>query len=481
MENTVLSAVKKLKKKGFYGIKVELEADLNRGENNEPCGYCEEGFNECSYCENNDECETCSGYGDVEDPESTNQISCVDCGGTGTIGCDHCEEGFITCGECNGDWEGDDNNYGDEQVCLDQIIANLASKLGLSIQGHSMIDSDDHRYGVIRNPFPGLVYARFYNDGSVDSELTFTISFDDPQSVLMLPQVVEAFRDFGDQVGNGIETSGAGMHMALLTDPNCDYSGETEEETPDWKKYENFSRSMQLLLPALYFLGTSNENTRGLGYRKPYVSTNKYTAIHACEDALEFRVFDTCYDNPIAILDNLVVISNCIKYWSDTYKPSGLAKIKREIRFGVPYGNELSRFYKTIDHIDILNAGLKQLKPAYYTVKDLKKQRKFTNCKSSVSKLVGERKEAAKVEYKEYEERFAWKMQAEEFLTIGKIMQSAQPTPEAQAEVIKRAKIDARQRVQQLSQSKQPEEVYINEVVSNYQYEIQGEYTLREV
>lgn len=433
---------------GVTAIKVELEAQLNRGGRND-CYDCDgEGERSCGYCEDGEV------YNDVEEEYE----SCDECEGSGYIDCD--------CDNTSGD-------FGSEVACHDWIMEKL-SEIGLAEKTEE-INQFAHLRSYWKPKLP-LTYAEFYRDGSVDSEFTFTLLLSDPSVVLLLPRFVEIFRELGEEIGNGIDVEGAGMHMAFLCDTNGAYP------TNNWQlpeyHFTNFKRAMSLLQPALFFLGATNENSRGLNYRKPGVSVDKYQSISVRYGAIEFRVFDTCYDNPDQILDNLVVMSRAMKYWSDPYTPTGLDKVTPEAKFGIDGGNNLDRFYSTEVHIDLLNAGLRKLKPSYLTITELKQQRKFTKNKKTFKGEEDKVKKDAELSYKEYENRFAWKIKYIEFEKLASISYRAsnENTPLTPEE-------ENRMRTEALEYASREKKVavndYITEQINQWRNKISGQYTLR--
>lgn len=298
-------------------------------------------------------------------------------------------------------------------TCFIAIFDNLSKRTGVSWDGNQL-ESDWEGDTWATNPTPEIAYARFYNDGSVDSELTFTLRLDKPENIFLLPKIVEAWNEMcSDMNGGEVNIEGAGMHMALLNNEDCTYP----HHRMDYDRFHNFQRSMTMLLPALYFLGTHNDISRPLEYRQPVIGcdgdahgSSKFNAVHYKDGALEFRIFDTCYDKPEAILDNVVVMRNCMKYWSKTYTNPGLDKITRSVLFGNDTNYRLDRFYSKIEHIDLLNLGLRRLKPSYYSVAELKEERRFVVERRMI---VGWRKQAeeeARNAYEEYSERYDWSM-----------------------------------------------------------------------
>lgn len=363
--------------------------------------------------------------------------------------------------------------------CHNWIMGRLES-LGLATQGEvELSHGDDSEWG----PVLPLTYAEFYRDGSVDSEFTFTIMLDNPENIFLLPKIIKVFTDLGEANGNGIDVRGAGMHMAFLKSPDGDYP--TYSSASDRPFFHNFEKSMTLLMPALYFLGTSNEISRGLGFRQPGVGfDNHRTAVDYRGGALEFRVFDTCYNQPEAILDNFVVMSRALRYWTSRHVPCGLEKITTELRFGKDRGDSLERFYSTYTHIDLLNQGLVRLKPSYYTIREVKLQRKFEVTKKRLdAQKVNEAKQA-EVEYAEYEDRFTWQLMAtraeqlyryaHEELDRGPSA-SPQLTQAEQALAIE-ARVD--EYVKAAQQNKKSIKRYIRDKMQEFEENNRGEYSL---
>jgi hypothetical protein len=435
---------------GLKGIKFEFEAKFGRFERGgDLCDYCEQGSNLCGCCEGDgshycDDCEStgdvpcthCDGEGyhrDDDNPEAdrnecsycdgTGRETCENCAGDGRYECGDCEgEGREVCSECDGDWggqEGIENPFVDEVYCHDWILERLAEH-GLAERSDEGYRPEQHREPIARQwkPKYPITYSKVYRDGTVDTEWTITLLLDDPKNVLIAPKLIEVWNALGEEInricGTETDVSNAGMHIALLQGNGAVYPARTEQK--HFKRFENFQKSMILLMPALYFLGSTNEHSRALSYRAPKISCpemgigEKYSAIHYRSASLEFRVFDTCYETPDAVLDNVVVMANCLKYWRKNYRRNYLDKITTRIAFGKDNGNELKRFYITSEHIDLLNRGLKLIKPSYYTISEVKKQRKFTVTKRQTNNVLAEVKKQAEIEYKEYEKRFSWEL-----------------------------------------------------------------------
>lgn len=274
------------------------------------------------------------------------------------------------------------------------------------------------QYGYV--PIKPLTYLHVYNDHSVDTECTFTLLLTKPKDILLLPKIIEIFRNVCEESGYCFETYNAGMHLALLNNVAGKYPA--RPKPGDKTRFKNFRKSMIRLLPALYFLGSHDSTSRELRFRKPQITdgarpsggmysddNQKYSAVAYREGAVEFRVFETCYDNPGAILDMVVVMSNAMKFWTTEYTRNYVPRFKK-VKFGVRSGHDLQRMYCTEQHIDLLNAGLNVLKPSYYTIRQLKQQRDFTVTKQGLNAKLKKVRETARENYKEYEKRFGWEM-----------------------------------------------------------------------
>lgn len=299
-----------------------------------------------------DECYPCNGSGTVY--EDDDEVTCDRCDGVGVFG-------------ANGDWG--------EAKCSEFIKAHVSKEA--------------------RN---SLIFSKFYNDGSVDSEFTFTVPIDKPQYVI---EYIKAFKLLAEEIGNGIDTAGAGMHTAILNSAKGTYpSGCTLSDA----RVTNFNKALEHLMPALYFLSSCDHNSRPLNYREPRFSrTNKYNAVASYNHVLEYRCFETCYDRPEAFYDYICVIANSLKFYSLRPKqPSFFGKIGE---VGIAEGYGVDRFFYTVKHLEALEAGVSVLRPSYKTFTQLKRERNF--CVSKTKLLVDERKLESKwkQEFKEFKER----------------------------------------------------------------------------
>lgn len=473
-EVSIAEAVKLMRKSEFRAtaIKVELEAELRRGDDESSCSVCD---GQSTY-----PCLECSGVWSTYYCNDDCSSDCSD------HNCDYCEEGIQTCDNC----DGQSTEYG-IKACYELIMEKL-QQYGLSEYIAERTISN-HKDDYISHWLPkgALSYIEFYNDGSVDSELTFTLKLNKIKNIFLLPKIIQAFKDLGDEVGNGIDIEGAGMHMALLHDSDGIYRPHQECSRVNGERHNNFTKSMTLLLPALYFLSSTSNQTRGLEYRIPRVSRSlpaneygwgtenpKYSAVAYRGNSLEFRIFDTCYDNPEQALDNVVVMSRCLRYWRTTYKPSGLAKITSSTHFGSDQGRDLSRLYQTVHHIDLLNAGLRVLKPEYYHIKDIKQQRKFKTTKRTLDSNLKKQFKDAESRYKEYGDRFAWSLRVKEARLMVSYLEGTQ-TPLNPEAFVEESKQRAAEQMAKTPEKK-AKSTYIQEIIKEYQNNCQGRYTLRE-
>lgn len=393
--------------------------------------------------------------------------------------------------EYHGTWDSDSR-------CHAYLMEKLA-ELGLAEKLEDDFIDLSHGVETEWHPKGALAYAEFYNDGSVDSELTFTIKLDDPSNIFLVPKIVSIWSDFMHKVcetTGTLDIDGSGMHMALINDPDCKYpSGITPAHI---KRFDNFNRSMTLLLPSLYFLGSTDETSRPLEYREPRITVYdgdrewsqrrmfKFSAITYNEGALEFRVFQPSYAYPEMILDNFVVMANAVrKYWRTKYRKTGIEKITRNCRFGNDRNMSLERFYVTIEHIDLLNEGLKRLKPSYYTIRQLKDQRSFRVNKRSLKGAINKVKRDAIQQYKEYEARFNWQLKIERYGIIRDTLDSemysrnlVEVTTEEETRIVAEAEKSADDRIESRKAGKQSRTSFIEEAVVRHEQSKQARWVL---
>jgi hypothetical protein len=260
---------------------------------------------------------------------------------------------------------------------------------------------------VSREAKEALVYGQFYNDGSVDSEFTGTIGVENIEYVV---EYIKAFEALADDIGNGMGTSNAGMHLAFLNSPDGTYPRHC---TLDSTKTRNFKKSVEKLLPALYFMGTANSETRGMGYRNAQISDEKYSAISYGSNVLEYRLFDTCYGNAEAVLDFFIVMARTLRFYSDTYiEPA----IKFRGDLGITEGDcNIQSLYYSATHIDVLEQALREVRPTYKTIAQLKKERGFTVTKAELRKQEREKATEARNRYAEYKKNMQLRKKSMEY------------------------------------------------------------------
>lgn len=366
---------------GLTGIKIEFEARFGRRILME------------------DHCSDCCGQG---------RIVCYACDGLPTtIACNNCNNTrLIGCSNCDGEptLGPEAMNWDDMRAIHDLVLGRLA-KLGLA---EKIPKKDQYQFAHKWRPVHPIVFSKVYPDGTVDTEQTLTISVDKPENVFLLPKIAEAFYELRKDIGLPVDVSTAGMHITLLNSPHALYPM-TDTTPADRVRFDNFQKSMILLMPALFFMGSSNDNSRTLEYRRPRVSrTDKYSAVAYRGGGLEFRVFETCYDTPEVILDDVAVALNCLKFWTKRYTRNHLAKVANNVRFGKNQGDKLARMYVTNEHIDLLNRGIRMIKPSYLSVTELKKQRNFTISKNDTKNAESRARVEAEAEYKKYETKYGW-------------------------------------------------------------------------
>lgn len=366
MTPTQLAAVQRMKRQGFTHAKIELEAQLNR-----------------SYSDNYVDCETCdSGY-----------VDCYDCDGTGvretetssnngrilqvTEVCGDCDgDGQTTCGECDGDGRQQaDTDWESESDCEAFILRNVTPEA--------------------RN---ALVYQQFYNDGSVDSEFTFTVRMED---IHLAVEFLDAFRLLSDEIGGGMDTYGSGMHLSVLTEGEYPCSTNL-----DRNKISNFKREVTKILPALYFVASPDHASRPLDFRHPLISDDKsgdYPAICTHDDTiLEYRIFETCYQQPEMLLENFEVIANTLKYYSN--RPLNYQGPSADLGNRYEHSGGVARFYDTTDRLEALNRALPFIKPKDKTIRQMKAQRNFKLTQAQLGKREKIKKRRAEADYQRYVE-----------------------------------------------------------------------------
>lgn len=283
---------------GFKYLKIELEADVQPDDYDRsyPCDYCDEGRNECGDCEGSGReapsCDVCEGSGIILDDNDQEQ-ECLDCSGNGYIeqDCESCSgEGYFSCDNCsegyidNNDWE-------------EQYIDDFEMRFKENLNG-----IDKH-----------FKYLRVYHDGSVDTEATLTLRVD---YIDELPEIIRVFKETCYHFGC-CETQNAGLHITLLEGYKY-----PREKKLNQAKLNNFKQEVSKLLLGLVYLASPDEQTRSFQFRDLEISDKgKYSAIYTHNDTcLEYRLFDTCYNEPDKILGYLTLIAKTLKYYTNNPK-----------------------------------------------------------------------------------------------------------------------------------------------------------------
>lgn len=369
MTKATQEALDFIQQAGFHYLKFELEADIGR-----------DGERECQSCygEGHTDCDSCNGEGATEVEEyignayRDNWVECEDCSG----------DGDLTCDDCGG--EGNLGDYYSEDTCQqfmrDYVPAEVNER---------------------------LIYGHFYDDGSVDSEFTFTIA-------------VEHFADFQEwlkafvalaevECNSSLDVNGAGMHITLLT--NSDYNNRPQLPR---SQMNNFRREVTKLLPALFFVASAGHQSRELSYRMPRISSDdKYSAIYTHGDScLEYRLFETCYDRPEAVNEYMQAIANTLRFYTD----SSLTVRSLGQEFGFNNDNSsVARFYNTPEQLRILNATIKEVKPKDKTFKKLRADRGVNYTIKALT--IEDKKKMAqlRVDYRQY--RYNWEKALNDPLT----------------------------------------------------------------
>jgi hypothetical protein len=291
---TIKSIKKALLSKGFKYLKVELEALVSPSDEYQERECCEcdgMGDYECSECQGTGaqarQCPECL-HAEIKGTLEKHNCSNSDCeGGFISVECAICDgSGRQCCNVCNGD-----GYLTDDEYYFEEFEWNMFNLLPAQVKEK-------------------IEYHKFYNDGSVDTEMTFTISIN---SIEYLPEIIRCFEntcfDFGD-----CDTNNAGMHITLLRSVRYPSTHQLDKD-----KITNFKQEVSKLLLALSVFACPDDRTRGFNYRELQVSSKeKYSAIYTHGDTcIEYRIFDTCYDKPEYIVKNLETIIKTLRYYSN--------------------------------------------------------------------------------------------------------------------------------------------------------------------
>lgn len=384
----------KIAKAGVTNLKFELEAHLDRGES------FGSHYDDCDDCRGGRvDCDNCSGRGVVTLARTTNGNSEI------TEECNHCDgDGYITCDYCDGSGRVEaDNDDWSASMCLAYILKYMGIEYSELMEGHTEDSSSARALGL-----GDMSYAEFYNDGSVDSEFTFTLPIDKAHLAV---KASEAIRALADEIGNGLNVEGAGAHITALWSDS--YPADTRLQAD---KIENFRTEVSKLLPALFLMCSPDGKSRGMQYRYPRVSRNdKYSAIYTHGDTcIEYRLPETCYDEPEMLWEYLSAIAGTLEFYSNKVIPM------KELGYVLPETYQVQGMYQTKAALKALNNGLTVLKPTDKTVAEIKRKRKvnvtFKDIARKEAKLMAE----AARKYADYIRRWERdrKLQLEYYLDV---------------------------------------------------------------
>lgn len=348
---SVKPILKSLSDKGFSHLKVELEAQLNRSYrytcHTEPCASCTSGIIRCTSC--ND-----TGAVTSERPGLSSHLllECAACLGRGHFTCQSCQGSSIVRTRTGHDWSS-------ASYCQSWILENVSPAARAALN-----------------------YAKFYYDGSVDSEMTFTLPIGKGEHIV---EFIEAFKKMSEEIGSGIDTDGAGMHIAVMK-RGCRGKYPVTTTSLDGDKLDNFITEVTKLMPAMFLLASASDKSRPYRYRIPRISNDKYSAIHILRGCLEFRLFETCYERPTAVYEFLGVMDRALEFYHD---PS-----KKVERIGVDYPfiakKGTSKFVETVEQVRVIKKQLKYVVPKDTTIKEIQLTR---GVKVSIGELNKKEKE----------------------------------------------------------------------------------------
>lgn len=364
---TVDKAINLIQEAGFGYLKMELEADLSRG------------MAACPPCTGNGRqpCTECSelGYHSKKVFGAVKHTECSVCLG----------RGVMLCPTCNGNGSGR-INFGDISFCNKFILNHVCQEIygvPLATRVRDMrlrpLRSVHGSYDISRfHAIEGLTYCEFYNDGSVDSEITVTMELSRAKELSVA--FINAFNALAKANGRGMNVQGAGLHTTvLLKDTKGKYPNSPSRGLRS-SNLANFTREVTKLLPSLYFCSSPTPKTRIYNYRMPKISTSKYSAIHLLHAGFEYRVFDTCYEKPEAFYDYLWVIAGTLRFYKD--KKATVKELGKE--FKLFEKRSISAYCEDEDNLRILNSQIAYLKPEG---KSYKKMREERGVYTSITKL----------------------------------------------------------------------------------------------
>ena len=337
MSRLLEAAKAKFAAAGVKNIKIELEATV------EPRLPGMGEYVTCPRCD-----------GTAQDPARYHDGACLKCSGRGTVylgvegdACTNpeCTNGMVAvpCHYCNGQGEvleDDGGDYVDCDACDGVGVTDDTDEICSECDGYMRTVSDEEGHSeylsyfeavfkcrledrLAREEREAIKYCMPVQDVSVGTEITVTV---DVLHLEILPDLVALFCDTCTESGNdprlqerAIRT--AGMHMALLWSDKYPVTRKLPR-----RRLENMKAALDRLKFALVLLGSDAVNTRSLLFRRivessdSIESTGNHLIDYHAGTCVEFRVFDTCYEDPDRILENVVLMAKSLS-WFDEKPP----------------------------------------------------------------------------------------------------------------------------------------------------------------
>lgn len=157
-----------------------------------------------------------------------------------------------------------------------------------------------------------FTYIYSYNDGSVNTEITFTVPLT-PEGVDISKRLMAAFGGVID------DTRRAGMHIAVMPDSPYGYN----EPTLTDEGIKNLEKQLGPILPWIQILTQNTSIHRGAGFCGNFVGHSKqgYPAVYIQDrKRIEFRFFHPCYYNTGMLDHYLEVIARMLEYYDEPTK-----------------------------------------------------------------------------------------------------------------------------------------------------------------
>jgi hypothetical protein len=304
-----------IKEAGFNFFKIEMEADLSLMLDRIIANFSK--MLPCSMCFGN------KAYSEV----------CRSCEGLGFFTCHHCEEGkiktisggYITCPYCKGQTRPACNSCHGEGKFYNRTDKQCGNCNGT---GQKVTHSTEHIFkGIFLSNLPenmrqALEYCLLYRDGINSHEITLTLPI---EFIIDSDKIIEAFKSAINILGAGYNSTNAGIHICLLQDRYY-----PPRKPLPLQKLTNFKRAMNKMMLALVLIGSGDgRTTRNFIWRDLAAeSEDKYSAVYTPDNSvIEFRVFDTCYENPKRVTLFVQTIAQCLRFYSDNPPPIKLAQL----------------------------------------------------------------------------------------------------------------------------------------------------------